>query len=348
MGLFNRLFGTKPDASTHDVQPLQKRRSEPTDWRSSEIHLMLLSKFIEARLTDRLRGDWATALGEPLDKTIRQLIKDGLLVEASLFATVEFCNTVPDLKNLLKERGLKVSGKKQELAERLIEADEEGMAKLHAAKTVVRCSPNVLPRLTEYAAEKKREYDQMVTDALSTLRRKDFAAASRLIGVYESKQVELHTENPLALKAPPRSTETDVDALKKIFSLRPNILKDLSPDDWSALHVAYSLSHLLHGRFSDEWLPDGFVGVSKFQTGVTHRMFDAHFRHVQTLDRIRSLGIKQGKILCTSANQGTCDECMKLNGKEFSLADVPQLPYERCTCQRGCGCIFQPEFTFDD
>jgi len=150
MGLFSRLFGTKagnaePAARTTFAAPSPKR----VEWSNSEIHLMLLSYFVEAKPADRVPSNYGALLGEPPAVTVEWLVRDGILLPASLSGTVECCNTVAELKTLLKERGLKVSGKKQELAQRLVEADVGGMAKLHEKKTIVQCSPESLPRVLQ-------------------------------------------------------------------------------------------------------------------------------------------------------------------------------------------------------
>jgi len=186
----------------------------------------------------------------------------------------------------------------------------------------------------------------MITDALEAIRKRDFPQASRIVGEYESKQIKLPSDNPMAIPSPARTIASDVEMLGKIFSLRPKILKDLSESDWFALHVARSLSHLLHGRFSEAWLPDGFVGVSKFSAIVAHRMLQFHLGHVLDIEKMRGLDIKKASIMCTGVNAGTCAACMKLNERTYTLDSLPQLPNERCTCDMGCRCYIAAEITF--
>lgn len=64
-----------------------------------------------------------------------------LLEPAPIVEAIEYCHTGAELKKLLKERDLKVSGRKAEQAQRLLDADPEGMRRLAAEHQIVRCTP---------------------------------------------------------------------------------------------------------------------------------------------------------------------------------------------------------------
>ncbi len=143
MRLIEWLIGKKKSRATPEgCLPLCKGAS--TDWQHNEICFMLLQQFLApARVSKLDPVQWETVLGESLQTVLIRLIDDGILVRSSLAATVEFCNTVPALKRLLKERGLKVSGNKKELAERLVVVDEVGMSKLLVGEMLLECAPKV-------------------------------------------------------------------------------------------------------------------------------------------------------------------------------------------------------------
>lgn len=143
----------------------------------------------------------------------------------------------------------------------------------------------------------------------------------------------------MALPGPSRNIENDVSALKVIFSSRPKILSGMPESDWEPLHIASALSHLLHGRCSTQWLPEWFVGLSKFDASTTLRMMQFHFMFLQRVNEMRSLGITHGEILGCGVKGGTCNACLKIDGIVKKLDDLPELPYEKCTCtQTGCRC----------
>ncbi len=37
-------------------------------------------------------------------------------------------------------------------------------------------------------------------------------------------------------------------------------------------------------------------------------------------------------------DQLVCDACRQIQGYHYNLDEVPELPYEECTCENGCRC----------
>jgi hypothetical protein len=35
----------------------------------------------------------------------------------------------------------------------------------------------------------------------------------------------------------------------------------------------------------------------------------------------------------------SCGACQQLDGKRFALDKLPEMPYEKCTCEVGCRCL---------
>ena len=211
------------------------------------------------------------------------------------------------------------------------------MSTLYGAQKIFECSSDTRFRVERYLADKEREYARVLLDVAAALRVRNFAAASHLIGDYESKQLRVDPPNPLALPAEPRNTAVDVESLEQIFTLRPHLLRALPETEWEALHVVTGLNYLLGGRVSGDALPDDFVGVPNMDRHTVVLMMQFHVKHVQELERMRSIGISDAKILC--CNAGSCEPCMKISGKRFPLDRLPELPYEKCTCDLGCRCF---------
>ncbi len=49
--------------------------------------------------------------------------------------------------------------------------------------------------------------------------------------------------------------------------------------------------------------------------------------------------VKGVKIVVAS---DSCDVCKKLSNKQFTIDNVPELPYEKCTSSKGCRCSYSP------
>src|SRR5208282_220252 len=96
------------------------------DPRWTLAHLMLLSMFSGPRTGNGPWGDqWSGALGEDGSGAIQRFVGAGLLVDSVLSVSERLALKFSSLqlKQMLKERGLKVSGRKDEMAERLCMAN---------------------------------------------------------------------------------------------------------------------------------------------------------------------------------------------------------------------------------
>jgi hypothetical protein len=117
------------------------------DWGKSKAHLLLLSKFIHAnRFEDFARHDfwkvmWDSLLGEPSSKAIKRFVEEGMLMTTTdLNDLLSYKYKVTELKDMLKQRSLPVSGLKDELIQRLAQADTNGMRKAVAELSLLKCT----------------------------------------------------------------------------------------------------------------------------------------------------------------------------------------------------------------
>lgn len=140
MAWLTKWLGRKPDGFS---QPSSSRATAiPADWATSPPHLALLQRFLSMRDTRTGVPDhWAPMFGTHPRNVVEGFLALRLLEPTSLAETIEFCHTGAELKKLLKERNLKVNGKKAEQVQRLLNADPEAMRQLAAEHQIVRCTP---------------------------------------------------------------------------------------------------------------------------------------------------------------------------------------------------------------
>jgi hypothetical protein len=222
------------------------------------------------------------------------------------------------------------------MAERLVAADESAMATQYSRRRVLGCSSDARTRVEQYIAQKEREYTEAITQARVALHARSFAQASQIIAAYQSRQVNVHAPNPMAIKGTPRTTATDAAALSQIFRMRPKLLGRLTEEEWEPLHIVSGLNYLLGGRVSGDGLPDAFVGVPGLERSTIVLMMQFHFQHLRTIENLRSIGVTNARIMC--CNAGSCAACMKLHDQRFGLDELPELPYAKCTSEYGCRC----------
>jgi len=121
--------------------PITEVRTPP-NWRESEGHQLILLYFTGPNATGTLPRsyDWAGVLGESVESAVSRLIADGALwevIEAKW--RILYGRGATELKELCRSHGLKVSGTKEQLAERLAGIDPTGSAFGHGGRLYI-CS----------------------------------------------------------------------------------------------------------------------------------------------------------------------------------------------------------------
>jgi len=150
------------------------------DWQKSHGHLILLKEFQKPRNIDDLpsRVDWKQMLGEKPKIAIQRFLDSGVLVSASLSTHVSYKFKVRELKDLLSNYGLPVSGRnKQELILRLIQTKPEDMKQAVRDFTVLKCSEKGEKIVEDFLAIEK---DSVFRDDLFPANREEKASKCSL------------------------------------------------------------------------------------------------------------------------------------------------------------------------
>jgi hypothetical protein len=320
------------------------------DWRESASHLLFLSKFKSAREKYRegwLGGhdweEWETALNESPQKATRRFLDDGVLEQASLTGCLAYKFKVSDLKAMLKQYGLRVSGRKADLIDRLIQADREGMQQAVSDLTLLQCSnqgQEVVERYQESEREKRTSLEQAVLDAL---RERDFRKAADLRVSYEAEQV---FPRGMGIDWQDYSfSAADMAMLSTIFQHRPKVLAQLSDEQLEPLRLAAGM-YLLgwnRGQVSD-WLPSDLetgLQVSNDAAAMLLHSYAKNLEEIRTARRQSRAGVFQYIVEIQTCSDGiVCEACRELASREYVPDDVPELPNERCRSEDGCRCWY--------
>lgn len=311
-------------------------------WQSSEAHLLLLSKFMVGQeLENMTAAYWHGPLGEPAGAAVQRFIASGSLVPATLAAKLANRFRASDLKPFLKERGLRVSGRKDALIERLIVADETGMAALVADMKVYECSPEARARAEQYKLEQAQKRATAEDRALKQLRAHDFAVASQTVAAFEAAQV---FSRGIGIDWSKNNVSRDVDQLRIIFETKPKILDSLGDAEWEPLRVAVGMMALWGTGSAKVWLPAGFVGVAKFDADTAARMLLFASNHRLRLAEYRLLSDRGVRIKAfqVSVTIDSCQTCKNMAGRRYELNDLPELPHADCIHPYGCRCMAMP------
>lgn len=310
--------------------------SQKRNWRSSPAHLHLLSKFRSGDSPARYRNAeyWETALREKPLKVIEQFLKDGVLEPAELQELVDYKFKASDLKLMLKERGLKVSGRKEEIIQRLIENDVHSMREATKDLDLYRCTTEGMQLAQHYLEGEKAKRDAAERDVLDLLARREFSKAVRIVAQFEASQV---FPRGLGIDWKNYDVESGVESLKAIFERTPGILKGMEETRLDKLRLAAAMMQLWGTNMAWHWLPDGFETGIQLDGDAASRMSVFHATHLRNMAGYKEARVKTVEV--SSVDDGvTCSECRKISGKKYKLENVPELPYAKCTCEIGCRC----------
>lgn len=305
-------------------------------WENSSSHLLLLSKFMKGDSPDHFMHaeHWKTVLNESPKKAIKGFVKDGMLEPAELPELMEFKFKVSELKNMLKKRQLKVSGRKADLIERLIENDAPGMKKATNDISVFKCSEVGKILANDYLSQAKEEREKAEKEVLNLLKERSFKKSVEVVAGYEASQV---FPRGLGIDWDSYSGESNVDVLNTIFGKPPSILKDVHDMRLESLRFAAAMMHLWGTNTASHWLPDNFDTGIYMESDVVARMLVFYALHQRQVKYYKQAGVKTVEVL-TVDDSNTCTACKKLSKKKYRIDKVPELPNPNCTCKIGCRC----------
>ncbi len=322
------------------------------DWRKSDAHLLFLSKFLSPKTADDFAkadsrieafGDfakldtWKSVLGESPSSAIRRFVDEGMLGQADIGAQLDYKFKATELKAMLKQRGLPVSGRKEDLISRLLQADVESMKRAVAGLKVFLCSERGREIAEQFLLAEKAKRANLEEQVLGYLKQRKFKEASSSVASYEAKQV---FSRGIGEDWKNHDPSRHIEMLKFMFDGRPKILSRLNDDELAALRLAAGMMFLFGTNQGKKWLPLDFETCLAMDNDSAVRQVLFYARHQANIVNYRqSSVIKQVEILAT---EDSCEACKKMSGKRYKLDRVPELPCEHCTHEMGCRCNLLP------
>lgn len=245
-----------------------------------------------------------------------------------------------------------ISGNKSKLILRLIESDPDGMKAYVSGLKVLICSEKACQIAEAYLTierDKRHEVEQQI---LRSLQKRRFTKASLICASFEAEQV--FPRAILSSDGDWRNPEVnrkfwqkfdpaeDMEILQIMFSSNPKILRNLNIGCLEHLRLAAGVMYLWGARDVKKDLLPADLETGLVMNGISAaRMIMYHARNQVRLAQYREWGCKSVEIL-TGNDVWTCEACKKIGDKKYKIDKVPELPYEKCTCDVGCRCSFLP------
>lgn len=319
------------------------------DWKKSKAHLLLLSKFLRANSFDDFarhefwRKSWENALGEPPIKALNRFEKEKMLKPADLSDLILHKYKVIELKQLLKQRSLPISGNSDELAQRLMQADPNGMKTATAELKLLICTERGHEIAEQYLVAEKEKCAKVEFQVMEYITKRKFKEASLMVASYEAEQV---FSRGIGLDRKKYNSNKDIQLIKTIFESKPRNIIQLENEKLETLQIVAAMAALWGTNMVKKYLPVDFETGLPFSNEAVVRniQFYAHTK-AELLD-LKQQGLYKRVRVISSKDNRTCQECANLNGKVFTIDEaLEKMPLPNlCTSEEGwCRCTYTYE-----
>lgn len=302
--------------------------SRDLDWRTSPAHLDLLSKFSNGRDIVQVM-DWQylkDTLSEPVKLVIDRFIAEDALIPCTLQESLDRIMTAGDIKELLRERGLRLSGNKADLVDRLIQADRLAAEEIASKRRFMKCSPESAELLAVFEEKRKTAQAEAKENAYRFLMKRNVKEAYR---EYVQYTRQYHSPGFAA-------SSYQAEELESVLSASPDALSELDSSVLAWLQAAVAMSKLWYNEDPVRWLPDSFpTDIISPKVAVAYLTRAAEFK--RQVSQVCGYGSKV-RVVFGPYDIDSCALCKKHDGKEFNQADFPNLPLHGCTSETGCMC----------
>ncbi|MEI7901431.1 MAG: SAP domain-containing protein [bacterium] len=305
-----------------------------SDWQVSRAHQLLLSKFLSYAKSDCFPDYWNDVLGESPACAIKRFADDGYIELCPLEAKVDIKFKATDLKDLLKQRGLKCSGRKSDLVTRLIEYDRSSLEELTRDVIGFQCTALGRQPAEKFKAEMDAERNQAEQDVLALLTGRDFRGAVLRMAKYEALQV---FSRGMGIDWKRYNPESDLIVLKAMFDETPQLLMHIQHDLLDAFRLGAGMMHLLGSSSAKKWFDEMPETGIHLDAETSIRMLFFFGIHKRKLSDYRCADVRIVEVLGCN-DEASCPQCRAIAGKRFPLSRTPELPLPSCTCTDGCRC----------
>ena len=244
-------------------------------------------------------------------------INEELLPISSGYEILPFC-TVDELKSILKEHSLKVSGRKAELVERIKENVAE--SELHLIPSLALTDKGIKIYDT-FTAKSKKELQEMFNSAVNLLSMNKYIEAYEIMSLYQQKQVYHSSES-----TPP--TETDIANYNMIYSKYSNKQIPALFKVSSLLGLSYDNSKKL---------------ITGYDSSIDYETIFYEFEKIRTIEKMESYKDQGYSIyeIDTCNDADVCDICTKFQNKTFYIKDY-KIGVNAPPFHKGCRCMVFP------
>lgn len=279
---------------------------------------------------------WRQKISASIPQVVPSLSNVGLLREADATEFLEAQFSLAKLKDLAKDLGLKVSGKKAALAHRISEAGYDP-GKSGQSEALFICTDHARKLVEEYKGALKKSRQSAQSTTLDQLRNDDFRQACELVAQFESEQywprgvnIDWATQAPSLLRDVERLLSAKPAYLIKRFGQIPDEARLLA-----AMSSLWGVNNFpaLRARLA----PDT---TSENDLLMCSNALRSHHPQGNGRTEIEGHGLVFFWECVAKEASSTCAVCEAANGQKYKPGEEPELPHAECECDAGCRCFY--------
>lgn len=234
--------------------------------------------------------------------TLKKLVKQG-------YITVDVCDEslalykINDLKTYLKEHNMSISGKKQDLIQRIINSSLDYQK--HFSRKICRLTDEGRALVEQYERDRVKRLADLVARTIEYIRTGN---TQNIVAEYASNK---EPDKPFALSYDTEAVLSDISAIQEYRHLGHDTDREL------AICI---VSIMFKKTFKDtiQILSDiGYLDVSDSEIYTASTSVHC----LQNIAEFKNAGVKKYKILSCGDGR-TCSKCSKMNGKTFPISDT--------------------------
>lgn len=278
-------------------------------------------------------------LGTTVKSYVDQLVNHGYLVPITAARYLER-QTATCLKEILRTRELKLSGKKADLVARILEEAPSVAARLAEESALHVPSEAAWIAVHEYRDSRKADRTTSHLAARDALTAANYQRAAEIAREFDSREYfQRYKAEP-----DPQGVARDADHARQTCEARPQILHFI-PEAIAKEAAPVAAASQLFGCSVDQTLkllPDLPPLPLNFEPLDVLLLYQRAGHHQSQLKRFRQDGIVTTVCIRSIGDHRDSDICRADNGGVYALDEVPELPH--AYSDRPCGCTIASYF----
>jgi len=311
----------------------------------SEIELVLLNEFMNPKFANRVLAYWS----QDIQQTVfEKLISTGDLIKPPIESIINVAYKITDLKKILLDNKLSVTGNKQVLIERII---INNIAYGEVPNNIYECSHAAKQRVETWLEERRITEFEVVNKVVDFLKKRNVVDAYKVRNGFKKNHPArsdfCEVNNPLTIKLPSETLNKEIEL---ILGAKPKLLSYLSHEDLERIKLSTALLEMGFFGSSLEIPMVGFIGSPRFPSARLRHLIHNHEQYLLNHEVLKRSGIKEFEVFAYDRTT-LCANCAKYIDKTLTVDDLPEIPNPNCLEGWGkyhCGLSYKPILSFDE